>query len=127
MIEIEALGHVGVHGCVSTLSEAHGAAMRPALQAALAAAAGEASTVVCGAIAAEVTFAAVRELETGQARTAAAIACVQLADFCTEGRFHTIGQTDRGLKIAGACRRILRLGDQAEAEDPEPLEFVDQA
>lgn len=50
-----------------------------------------------------------------------AVAAVQLADFCVAMQWHEIGQTDRGVKISGAGRRLVGLGSQDPALDPTPL------
>ena len=48
----------------------------------------------------------------------ATVAC-QLATMCTEYMWHDIGKTDRGVKMALACRRICgEEVSQLEADDP---------
>jgi hypothetical protein len=71
--------------------------------------------------AAEALYAAAMAAKPSKARDAQAAACAQLALFCSTHGFHELGQTDRSLKMAGACRRLLGLGAQDEADDPKPL------
>lgn len=74
--------------------------------------------------AAEALYAAAQAASAGDTRDALAVACAQLTDFCVANQWHELGQTDRGLKVSGACRRIVGLGTQDEADDPPPLEFT---
>lgn len=67
---------------------------------------------------AEALYACVKVASAGAPRDALSVACAQLADFAVANQWHELGQTDRGLKMSGACRRLVGLGSQAEADDP---------
>lgn len=86
----------------------------------------EPNAAVNAARCAEAFYAAAKTLGPGDARDALAVACAQLADFCSTYQIKSLGQTDRSLKMSGACRRIVGLGDQSEDDDPDPLpQFAD--
>jgi hypothetical protein len=70
---------------------------------------------------AEALYASAKAAAPGDLQDALAVACMQLTDFCILNAWQDFAATDRGLKISGACRRILGLGDQAEADDPAVL------
>lgn len=70
---------------------------------------------------AEALYAAATSLPAGDAKTAAASCCAQLADLSVASQWSTLGQSDRGPKMSGACSRILGLGSQATADDPAVL------
>lgn len=72
--------------------------------------------------AAEALYFAAQAAPAGDARDAFAVTAAQLADFCVVNQWHEIGQTDRGLKVSGACRRLVGLGAQDPADDPEALD-----
>ena len=105
---------------VSDLIRDHGVSMPPLVYAKISAY--QPSPVVRTVECAEALWAAVCSLGPGAARDAAATVCCQLADLAIVWQWQMLGQTDRGLRMSGACRRVLGEGSQDESLDPEVQE-----
>lgn len=67
---------------------------------------------------AEALYADMQAAPAGALQDALSTGCAQLADFCVTNSWHALGQTDRGLKMSGAARRLLGIGAQLAADDP---------